>query len=411
MTMISKRELLLLVSQIFALASFSLVAACLSFAQAAGASSPSSITKPFGTVKVVSSNTITLTTNTGTDVDILVQDSTRLVKTAPGQKDLKGATPIQLQEVQVGDRVLVLGTAADDGKSVLAASVIVMKKTDIADKQQHDRDDWQKRGVGGLVKTIDSGTGTITISSAAAGATKTIEVHTSKDTIVRRYSPDSVKFDDAKIATIDQVKPGDQLRARGNRTPDGDAVTAEEIVSGTFRNIAGTVTSVDPGKNTVSILDLLTKKPVVVQVTVDSQLRKLPALMAQRIAMRLKGISPEAVSGSGLSSGNVPPNASGNPASNSGAGTGSTPGGNAGGARQGGGADFQQMLARMPEVKLADFQKGDAIIVVATQGTETSAPSAITLLSGVEPLLTASPAAASVLSPWSLSSGGDLGAQ
>jgi hypothetical protein len=406
MNMISKRKLLLLVFQFFALASFSLLAAHVSFAQAAGTPSPSSITKPFGTVKVVNGNTITLTTNSGTEVDILVQDSTRLVKTAPGQKNLNGATPIQLQEVQVGDRVLVLGTAADDGKSVLAASVIVMKKTDIADKQQYDRDDWQKRGVGGLVKTVDPGTGTITISAAAAGATKIIEIHTAKDTIVRRYSPDSVKFDDAKIATIDQVKPGDQLRARGNRTPDGSVVTAEEIVSGTFRNIAGTVTSVDPGKNTVSILDLLTKKPVVVQVTADSQLRKLPAFIAQRMALRLKGISPEAVSGSGLSGGNAPPNTTGNPASNNGSGTGAGPGG----ARQGGG-DFQQMLARMPEVKLTDLQKGDALIVVATQGTETSAPSAITLLSGVEALLTASPSAASVLTPWSLSSGGDLGAQ
>ena len=406
--MISIRKLLLLVSQVFVLASLGLLAINASLAQGAGTPSPSSITKPFGTVKLVNGNTITLTTNTGTDVDILVQDSTHLVKTAPGQKNLSGATPIQLQEVQVGDRVLVLGTAADDGKSVLAASVIVMKKTDIADKQQHDRDDWQKRGVGGLVKTVDLGTGTITISATAVGATKTIEVRTSKDTIVRRYSPDSVEFDDAKIAPIDQVKPGDQLRARGNRTPDGDVVTAEEIVSGTFRNIAGTVISVDPGKNTVSILDLLTKKPVVVQVTSDSQLRKLPTFIAQRMAMRLRGVSPEAVSGSGLASGNAPTNATGNPASNNGT---STPlSGNAG-PRQGGGADFQQMLGRMPEVKVADLQKGDALIVVATQGTETSAPSAITLLSGVEALLTASPTAASVLSPWSLSTGGDLGAQ
>jgi hypothetical protein len=114
------------------------------------------------------------------------------------------------------------------------------------------------------------------------------------------------------------------------------------------------------------------------------------------------------VSGSGLASGNAPTNATGNPASNNGT---STPlSGNAG-PRQGGGADFQQMLGRMPEVKVADLQKGDALIVVATQGTETSAPSAITLLSGVEALLTASPTAASVLSPWSLSTGGDLGAQ
>jgi hypothetical protein len=408
--MISKRILLLLASfPVLVLLSLSTVPKLSSAQTQAAQSAPGSKVKPFGTVKLVNGDTITLTTTAGADVDVTVQDSTSLLKTAPGQKDLKDATPIQLQDLQVGDRVLVLGTAADDGKSVLASRVVVMKKTDIADKQQHDREDWQKRGVGGLVKTIDPGTGVITISTSGAGASKPLEVHTSKDTIVRRYSPDSVKFDDAKLATIDQIKPGDQLRARGDRNPDGNEVTAQEIVSGTFRNIAGTVISADPSKNTVSILDLLTKKPVVVQITADSQLRKLPAFVAQRMAMRLKGISPEAVSGSGLSGSGNTPNAAGNPASNSGGAT--PPGGNAGGPRPGGGADFQQMLGRMPEVKLADLQKGDALIVVATQGTETSAPSAITLLSGVEALLTASPAAASVLSPWSLSSGGDLGAQ
>ncbi|HTF42665.1 MAG TPA: hypothetical protein VK641_02135 [Terriglobales bacterium] len=367
-------------------------------AQGAQAPSPSSVTKPFGTVKLVDGNTITLTTNSGSEVDVLVQDSTRLVKTAPGQKDLKGATPIQLKDVQVGDRVLVLGTAADDGKSVLGSTVIVMKKTDIADKQQHDREDWQKRGMGGLVKTVDPATGTITISSSVAGSTKTIAVHTSERTIVRRYSPDSVKFDDAKLGTIDQIKAGDQLRARGNQNPGGDELMAEEIVSGTFRNIAGKVISTQPGKNTVSILDLLTKKPVIVQVTGDSQLRKLPEFAAQRIALRLRGISPETP---GVPTAGASPSSGGENA----------PGTRSPGARQGGGADFQQMLARLPEVKLVDLQKDDAVIVVATQGTETSAPSAITLLSGVEPLLTASPTAASVLSPWSLGSGGDLGAQ
>ena len=411
-TMISKRTLFHLASSpLFALASLSPFAVHPSFAQTQGTqlASPSSIVRPVGTVKLVTGNTITLTTDSGTEVNVLVQDSTRLIKTAPGQKNLKGATPIQLQDVQVGDRVLVRGTASDDGKTVLAASAIVMKKTDIADMQQHDREDWQKRGVGGLVKTVDPGTGTITISTTSAGASKAVEVHTSKDTIIRRYSPDSVKFDDAKPGTIDQIKPGDQLRARGNRNPDGSEVTAEEIVSGTFRNIAGTVISVDSSKNTVSISDLLTKKPVVVQVTADSQMRKLPAFVAMRIAMRLKGVNPEAIAGGVPGGGSALPNAAGSAAP--GSGSSGSPGGNAGGSRQGGGGDFQQMLGHMPEVKLADLQKGDAVILVATQGSEASAPSAITLLSGVEPLLTASPTAASVLSPWSLSSGGDMASQ
>ena len=73
-----------------------------------------------------------------------------------------------------------------------------------------------------------------------------LAVHVSKETIIRRYAPDSVKFDDAKPGTLDQIKPGDQLRARGTKNADGNELAAEEIVSGTFRNVAGMVVATDP---------------------------------------------------------------------------------------------------------------------------------------------------------------------
>jgi co-chaperonin GroES (HSP10) len=357
--------------------------------------------KPVGTVKALSGNIITLTTDTGSTVDVLIQDSTRLVRIAPGQKDLKDAMPIQLPEVQVGDRILARGKASDDGKSVAASSIVVMKESDVTAKQEHDREDWQKRGVGGLVSKIDAGNGTITLSVPALGDSKTVTIHTSKNVIVRRYSPDSVKFDDAKPGTLDQINAGDQLRARGVRSADDAELTADEVVSGTFRNIAGTVVSADPGNNTITVMDLTMKKPVTLRITLDSQLRKLPPMVAQRIALRLRGESP-----TGATDTSAP--GAGQPAK-----AGQTmPNGNAGGSRPGGPPDFQQMLKRMPAVALADLQKGDAVMVVTTQGTATTQPTAITLLSGVEPVLSASPnsnRAAMLLSPWNLG-GGDAAA-
>src|SRR5271168_2550530 len=53
----------------------------------------SPVTKPVGSVKAISGNVITLTTDGGSTVNVVVQDSTRLVRIAPGQKDLKDATP------------------------------------------------------------------------------------------------------------------------------------------------------------------------------------------------------------------------------------------------------------------------------------------------------------------------------
>ena len=254
---------------------------------------PSSMAKPVGTVKALSGNTITLTTDSGSTVNVVVQDSTRLVRIAPGQKDLKDATPIQLSDVQVGDRILARGKASDDGKSVAASSVILMKESDVTAKQERDREDWQKRGVGGLVSKVDAANGTVTLSAPPGTDNKPVTIQISKSTIIRRYSPDSVKFDDAKPSALDQIHPGDQLRARGTRSADGTELAADEVVSGTFRNIAGLVTATDASANTITVMDLATKKPVTLAVTTDSQLRKLPPMVAQRIALRLRGGVPD----------------------------------------------------------------------------------------------------------------------
>jgi hypothetical protein len=171
-------------------------------------------------------------------------------------------------------------------------------------------------------------------------------------------------------------------------------LAAEEIVFGSFRNIAGLVLSTDPSNHSVSIQDLITKKPVVLKIDDASQLRSLPPMVAQRIAARLKGT---AQGGSGTASagqsGAPSPGAASASASSHGEG------------RPGGAPDFQQMLNRMPAVTLADLQKGVAVMIVATEGSAQSPPIAVTLLTGVEPILTASPdsgRAAMLLSPWNL---------
>jgi hypothetical protein len=350
-----------------------------------------------------------LTTDAGSDVTVQVQDTTKLVRIAPGQKDLKDATPIQLPDVQPGDRILVRGKLADDGKSVLAVSVIAMKKADITEKQSREREEWQKHGFRGLVNSVAAASSTITVASA--GDKKSVDVHISKDTILRRYAVDSVKFDDAKPAPLDQIKPGDQFRARGTRSADGADFTADEIVSGTFRNIAGTISAIDVSAGTITVQDLVSKKPITVKISGESQLRKLPPPMAQRIAARLKATSTESQSssttpsgaGSVANSGQASSSAAQQPGSSGGG------GGSGGTGRSGGGAaDLQQTINRMPAATLADLQTGDAVMVVATEGGANGVSIVITLLGGVEPILEASPkgSPSTILSPWSLSSGG-----
>jgi hypothetical protein len=321
-----------------------------------------------------------------------------MVRVAPGQTDLKSAAPIQLSDVHAGDRILVRGQPSTDGKYFVAVGVIAMSRSDVEAKHQSDREDWQKRGIGGLVSSVDPATGTVIISVTSISGKKTIAVHTTSASILRRYAPDSVSFDEAKAAPIDLIKPGDQLRARGTRSTDGSEFAAEEVVSGSFRNIAGTISSIDANANTMTVMDLISRKSFAVKITSQSQLRRLPPEIAQRIAFRLKGAGT-----TGDHAGNGAAGGSGQAAIASGGSQ--HPEGGAGGNRLASGqADFQQIVNRMPAATLADFKKGEAVMIVATEGTITGQATAITVLGGVEPILAATPTGgqAMTLSPWSL---------
>lgn len=341
-----------------------------------------------GSVSSIQGNTISLKADTGTDIAVTVAEGARLLRTAPGQTDLKTATPISVTDIQAGDRILVLGAA--EGNKLTAKLIVVMKKSDVAARQEKEREDWQRRGVGGLVKSVDPATGAIELATTGL-STEAVTVHTSKSTVIRRYAEDSVKFDDAKLSALDKIKPGDQLRARGSREPGSTTVTAEEIVFGTFRNVAGTVVSTDAANQTVTVMDLATKKPVVVKITAESQMHKLQPMIANFIAMRMKGGAPGGENGGRQRE------------------QGAQRGFAAGGPRN---ADMSQMLARMPQVTLADLQKGDALMIVTTDGNG-STVSAVTLLAGVEPILAApNPLSAStIMSPWNIGGGGEEATQ
>lgn len=363
------------------------------------------VARQVGTIKSIQGNGIVLTTDAGV-VHVTVEEGARVVRVEPGQKDLKGATAMELKDLQAGDRILVRGQASADAKSFTAIGVIAMKHVDIEAKQQHDREEWQRHGIGGLVSGVDAAAGIVTIGVGTPGATTNIAVHVAKDTALRRYAPDSVKFDDAKPSTLDAIRPGDQLRARGARSADGKDFHAQEIVSGSFQNIAGTISSLDAATNSVSVKDAISKQDVTVKITGESQVRKLPPEMAQRIAARLKAAAAGAAGAPGAPAANgaAQGGSAQTPPPSPSAGAGGAANSPAGGGRP---PDLQQLVSRLPAATLADLQKGDAVMIVSTAGGSSGQVTAITLLAGVEPILTASPRGAqSMLSPWSLGGGG-----
>ena len=354
--------------------------------------------------------TLQIRTATGATWTVTLTDKTVCASIPAGETDMKKATPVALADVKPGDRALARGEAGTGENTIVARTVVVMTKSELAQKQAHDRADWLRRSVAGTVTAVDSAQNTIAISTQSREGPKPVVVQVSPATQYRRYAPDSIKFADALPSKLADIQVGDQVRALGDKNEDGTRVTAEQIVSGAFRTFAGTVIAADPGAGTVQVTDLQTNKPVTVHVNQETLERRLPDWAAMMLARRLNGGAPGA------------PGAAGGPAGAGGgqwqrAGAGGAPG--AGGAgqwqqRPGGGGgwqgaggnggpggpggrgqfDMQQMLERMPAFTLADLKKGDALVISSNRGVKTGDVNAFTLLSGVEPLLMAATRAA-----------------
>jgi hypothetical protein len=375
-----------------------LIALSVGFAQA-----PPALKSVIGEVTSIdgASKQLKLKGDDGTAYTVTLSDNTSFLRIPPGETDLKKATKIAFSDVAVGDRALARGPLADDTKTVPARTVVIMTKADLAQKHQHDQAEWQTRGVVGTVSALNAANKEVTITTRGREP-KTIVIDAAAADF-RRYSPDSVKFADAKPSSFADLQPGDTLRALGDKSEDGLHVKAEEVVSGAFQTMAGTVDSVDPASGEVHITNLQTKKPVVVHINAGTLSRRLDPMMAAILARRLH---PEASTVAAGAQG-APQAAPGGTAGGPGGGgfRGGGPGGPGG---PGAGGDLQQILERMPQLALADLKKGDAVIVSSSKGPTDASVTAFAFVAGVEPFLAAAPRTAGQvnLGSWNLDLGG-----
>ena len=327
-----------------------------------------------GTVKSASATAIVIATDTNAELTVTPADSARILQLAPGSTDLKSAQTITLANISAGDRVLVTGHPGDGASTVTAARIILMKSSEIASLHASQTQEWLRHGTGGIVKSVSGST------IAVGSGSKVLTVTTTPATIYRRYASDSVKFEDAKSGSLADIATGDQLRVRGAKSDDGSTITADEIVSGAFQNLAGAVAKVDPASGTITIKDLATKQTVTVAVTANSDLRHLPEQQATAFARSHSGAAAPA-------SAPVAPST-------------------AGASSRRAGMDLSQMLSRLPSQQVTDLKPGDAVMVVASR-TSNGTLTAVTLLSGVEPILSTSTGQSTpTLSPWTINTGG-----
>jgi len=353
-------------------------------------------------------SSLTLKNDAGQELTVTLQPRTSFRRVAPGATDLSKAEPIELGQIKTGDRVLARGRI--DNQTVAATLIVVMTQGDIAKKQEADQADWAARGVTGLVTAVEPDS--VTISTRTLAGAKSLVLAPAPNAVIRRYAPDSVNFQDAKPSSLAELHPGDQVRARGNKSADGSRMSVEEIVSGSFRNMAGVILSINAAANELQVRDLETKKPVTVKLVTDSSVKKIQPALAQRIAAQLHG---DAAGGQGRGRGGngEPGRAGGQGDAPAGGRRGDFARGGGAGSRGGGNADIQTMLDNSPTITVADLKVGDAIAVLSASGATAGKITAIRLLAGVEPILTKPGTQEMSLGSWDLGGafGGEGGGQ
>src|SRR5437588_7077066 len=137
-----------------------------------------------------------------------IDAKTQYKRMAPGAKTLAGAADITLADVGQGDRVWARWRPNTDQKTTPAAQLVVMSKADLAKKQEQERAEWRRRGVSGIVSSVNPSTQEITVSSKSlSGQTQAVIIPITEKVLMRRYPPNTIpKYSEAKPSKLDEVK-------------------------------------------------------------------------------------------------------------------------------------------------------------------------------------------------------------
>ncbi|MEP7147447.1 MAG: hypothetical protein ABI857_01005 [Acidobacteriota bacterium] len=314
-------------------------------------------------------------------LQVTLTEKTEYKRVPPENPVLAAAVASSLADIGVGDKLLVTGFFSADKATLAAKSVFLMTKSDITQRQVKERELWAAKGISGRVSAVDQITRQIKVDVRGLANTTTVVLTPKEGAKVLRYAPNSVKFSEAKPSSVNEIQAGDMLRALGDRSEDGASFAAEEIVTGAFRTVVGTVKTVDVANNEVVLTDAQSKKDVTVELGSASVLKKFPEEMAQRMAAMQSGQAGgmRPAGGSGTSVG-APPQPNGAPA-------GGQAGPNGPGRGFGGARGIDDMLERFPNITAADLKTGDVIAVSSTKNDTSERITAIKLLAGVEPFL------------------------
>ncbi|CAN5404588.1 hypothetical protein BH10ACI3_BH10ACI3_07310 [soil metagenome] len=350
------------------------------------AQTPASVIKPTtvaGNVAAISDKSVSITTKTG-QVDLVLTEKTayKRVPTEPFKTfDFVAAKSGVLTDIGVGDVITASALLGSDGKSMTARTVYYVTRADITAKAMAESEEWRKRGITGKVVSVDP----IVVELRTLTGSSKLTLTLKEKAKFLRYAQDSVRFDEAKESSVADVKAGDMIRALGDRSADNLTFTAEQVITGAFQTIAGTVKSIDAAKGEVVIKNLQSGKDVTIVIGDASVLKRFPDEMAQRMAgFQAGGARPLGQGGGQGGAARPVGQGQAQPVVPGGQAQGGRPG--FGGAGRGAGG-IDDMLDRLPTITAADLKAGDMIAISSTKNGVADRVKAIKLVAGVEPFL------------------------
>jgi hypothetical protein len=324
---------------------------------------------------------VTIKTDEGALVLIITDAKTAILRVPPGETNAENATRIALADISAGDRVFARGAFAADGKSIAARQLVLTSGAAIAQQQERDREEQRRRRIVGRITALNPQTREITLLVRSREGGEAVTLAAPGNVRLLRYAPDSLSPKDARPGTFADLRVGDQVRAQGERSADGKRFTAEEIISGAFQRVGGTITAINAATNEITIRNEQTGKTLTVTFGPKSTLRRITPEMAASFAER-RGRRGDGGAGPQAGATGTQPARTDGPTGNGGAGAAAGADGRGARPPRGGGRNFQEMLESQPPIKIADLKKGDMVMVNGTTATDPSRITAISLTTG-----------------------------
>ena len=302
-----------------------------------------------GTVTQVqaTSSELKVRPDNGTPVFVTFGADTEVLQVPPEERDLTKAKPAGTADIRAGDRVLVSYVSGMKE----ARRILVMSAADITKRNEAAEQAWKTDSIFGVV--LGKSGNQITIRVGTPQGPKAATVTVTGKTVLRRYAADSIKFVDAVSANVGDIAAGDQLRARGKKSEDGLAITAQEVVFGTFQTHVGPIIAINREAREITIKDAATKKPLTVVITSDSKLKVLPDFA--------KAGSPQVPNASAPAAGASPKSSNNQPSR----------------------LDMGQILEHLPPAQFGNLEMGEAVVVTSTRGATPDHVTAIMVIANV----------------------------